>query len=79
MARMQIVSTHGPEDPTRATLPWLYAKGAVEAGHQPQVLLAGDAAILAHRLIAEGVQGLGIPPLRELIAFAVEHKVPVFT
>lgn len=78
MARIQIVSTHGSDDPTRATLPWLFAKGAIEAGHQPQILLAGDAAILAHRTIAEGVQGVGIPALKELLGFALEHKVPVF-
>ena len=78
MARILFVSTHGSEDPTRATLPWLTAKGAIEGGHQPQIVLAGDAAILANRTIAEGVIGVGIPPLKELIAFAMEKNVPVF-
>ncbi|HVE38981.1 MAG TPA: hypothetical protein VNM14_03770 [Planctomycetota bacterium] len=78
MARILIASTHGSENPTRATLPWLTAKGAVEAGHQPQIVLAGDAAILANRTIAESVLGVGIPPLKELIAFAMEKNVPVF-
>ena len=78
MARIQIVSTHGSADPTRATLPWLLAKGAIESGHQPQILLAGDAAILAHRTVVENVQGVGIPALRDLVGFAMEHKVPVF-
>lgn len=78
MARILISSTHGSEDPTRATLPWLTAKGAIEAGHQPQIVLAGDAAILANRTVAESVLGVGIPPLKELIAFALEKKVPVF-
>ncbi len=78
MARILIASTHGSENPTRATLPWLTAKGAIEAGHQPQIVLAGDAAILANRTIAESVLGVGIPPLKELIAFAMEKNVPVF-
>lgn len=78
MSRMLVLSTHGSEDPTRATLPWLFAKGAVEAGHQPQIVLAGDAAVLANRTVADNVSGVGIPPLKELIAFALEHKVPVF-
>lgn len=78
MARILIVSTHGSENPTRATLPWLTAKGAIEAGHQPQIVLAGDAAILANRTVAESVLGVGIPPLKELIAFAMEKKAPVF-
>ena len=78
MARITIISTHGSEDPTRASLPWLVAKGAVEAGHKPQIVLSGDAAILAHRTIAESVQGVGISPLKELIDFAVQNKLPVF-
>jgi predicted peroxiredoxin len=78
MARILIVSTHGSESPTRATLPWLTAKGAIEGGHQPQIVLAGDAAILANRTVAEGVQGVGIPPLKELISFAMEKNIPVF-
>ena len=78
MARILIASTHGSENPTRATLPWLTAKGAIESGHQPQIVLAGDAAILANRTIAESVLGVGIPPLKELIAFAMEKNVPVF-
>jgi len=78
MARILISSTHGSENPTRATLAWLSAKGAVEGGHQPQIVLAGDAAILANRTVAESVQGVGIPPLKELIAFAMEKNVPVF-
>jgi len=78
MARILVVSTHGSESPTRATLPWLVAKGAVEAGHQPQIVLSGDAAILGNRTVAESVTGVGIPPLKELIAFAMEKNVPVF-
>jgi predicted peroxiredoxin len=78
MAKILIASTHGSENPTRATLPWLTAKGAIEAGHQPQIVLAGDAAILANRTVAESVLGVGIPPLKELIAFAMEKNVPVF-
>ena len=78
MAKVMVVSTHGSEDPTRATLAWLMVKGLLETGQQPQVVLMGDAGILAHRQIAEGVQGLGTPPLKELIQLAIEKKVPVF-
>lgn len=78
MAKTLVIATHGSEDPTRATLAWLMAKGMLEAGHQPQVLLMGDAGILAHRQIAEGVQGLGTPSLKEIMGFVLEKKVPVF-
>ena len=50
----------------------------MEAGHQPRIILSGDAAILAQKAVAENVQGVGIPPLKELIAFALEKSVPVF-
>jgi predicted peroxiredoxin len=78
MAKMMVISTHGSEDPTRSTLAWLFAKGAVEAGHSAQILLSGDAAVIARRVVAESVQGVGIPPMKELIAFALERNVPVF-
>jgi predicted peroxiredoxin len=78
MAQIFIISTHGSEDPTRSSLPWLVAKGAVEGGHKPRIVLSGDAAMLAYRTVAESVQGVGIPPLKELMEFALKNEVPVF-
>ena len=79
MARLLIISTHGSEDPTRAGLAFFMAKGAVEAGHKPEIVLAGDAAVLARRVVADSVLPLGIPPLKELVQFALDNKVPVHT
>ncbi|MBI2296564.1 MAG: DsrE family protein [Betaproteobacteria bacterium] len=79
MARILIMLTHGSEDPTRAGLAFLFAKGAVEAGHKPEVLLAGDASVLARKVVAENVLPVGIPPLKDLIQFAVDNGVPVHT
>ena len=79
MARMLIVLTHGSEDPTRAGLAFLFAKGAVEAGHKPEVLLAGDASVLARKVVAENVLPVGIPPLKDLIQFSLDNGVPVHT
>jgi len=79
MARLLIISTHGSEDPTRAGLAFFMAKGAVEAGHKPEIVLAGDAAVLARRVVADSVLPLGIPPLKELVQFALDNKVPVYT
>ena len=79
MARMLIISTHGSEDPTRAGLAFLMAKGAVEAGHTPEILLAGDATVLARKSVADSVLPMGIPPLKELIKFALDNNVPVYT
>ena len=79
MARLLIISTHGSEDPTRAGLAFFMAKGAVEAGHKPEIVLAGDAAGLARKVVADSVLPLGIPPLKELVQFALDNKVPVHT
>jgi predicted peroxiredoxin len=79
MARILLVSTHGSENPTKAGLAFFLAKGAVEAGHRSEIVLAGDAAVLARQAVAESVLPLGIPPLKELVAFALENKIPVHT
>jgi uncharacterized protein involved in oxidation of intracellular sulfur len=76
---MLIVATHGSEDPTRASLAFFVAKGATEAGHKPEIVLAGDASVLARQIVGESVVGVGIPPLKELAAFAREKGVPVHT
>ncbi len=79
MARILIISTHGSEDPTRAGLAFVMAKGAVEAGHKPEVLLAGDASILAKKVVTESVLPVGLPPVKDRAQFVVENKVPVYT
>ena len=79
MARILILVTHGSEDPTRASLSFFIAKGAVEAGHRPEIVLVGDGAVLARKTVTESIFSVGIPPLKELVAFALQHQVPVFT
>ncbi len=79
MAKLVIVATHGYDDPTKAGLAFLFAKGAVEAGGQAEVVLAGDAAALAKRSVAEQVLPVGIPRLIELMEWAVGNGVPVHT
>ena len=78
MGKVLILATSGSEDPTRAGLAFLFAKGVVEAGHEPEIALIGDGAVLAKQSVAEGLQPVGLPPLKDLIAFALENKVPVF-
>ncbi len=79
MARILIISTHGSEDPTRAGLAFFLAKGAVEAGHKPEIVLAGDASVLARKVVADSIVPVGIPALKELAQFAVDNKIPVYT
>ena len=79
MARILIMATSGSENPTKAGLAFFFAKGAVEAGHKPEIILAGDAAVLAKKTVADNVVPVGIPPLKELIQFALDNGVPVYT
>ena len=77
MASELFIGTHGSEDPTKATLPFLLAVGAIDAGHKPAIILAGDSVVLLRDTVAENVQGVGLPPLKELVAKVVQNKVPI--
>jgi hypothetical protein len=73
------IVTTGTDDPTKASLPLhLAANGSVEVGHDTAVLLAGDATEMLFGDNLEQMQGIGVPPVRELIAKLRDHAVPVY-
>ena len=73
------LATAGASDPTRASLPLhVAANGSVEAGQDCAVVLAGDGVELVSRETAEGVEGVGVPPARELIQKLRDNEVPVY-
>jgi uncharacterized protein involved in oxidation of intracellular sulfur len=78
MATILYSSSHGSDDPTRATLPFLGALGAIEAGHQAQIMLVGEAVYLMKSYIADQVHGVGWSPLPELLAKVINHGVPIY-
>ncbi len=78
MAKILITATHGSEDPTRAGLAFVLAKGAVEEGHQVGLALVGEGSLLMKQPIRESILPVGLPPLKDLFQFAVDHKVPVY-
>ena len=69
MAKLLYIGTHGTDDPTRATFPFLMAKGAIDAGHEAGIILMGDAALLIKDSIVAQIQGYGVPPLKDLAEF----------
>jgi len=77
MAKLLYIGTHGTDDPTLATFPFLMAKGAIEGGHETGIILMGEAATLIKTNITQQVNGVGIPPLAELMEFVVDHQVPI--
>jgi predicted peroxiredoxin len=77
--RVLYLSTTGAGDPTKASIPLhIAANGSVEAGQECAVVLAGDAVELVSRDTAEGVEGVGIPPARELFQKLLDNEVPVY-
>ena len=78
MAKQLFIGTHGSEDPTRATLPFLSTSGSLDAGHEPAIVLMGDSVVLMRDAVAENVQGIGLPPFKDLLAKAIQNKVPIY-
>ena len=71
--------TAGASDATRASIPLHIAvNGSVEVGHETAVVLAGDATELLSEETVSRLEGLGVPPVRELLAKLLEHAVPVY-
>jgi uncharacterized protein involved in oxidation of intracellular sulfur len=77
MASELFIGLHGSEDPTKATLPFLMAGAALDAGHKTAMILVGDAVVLMNSAVADNVHGVGFPPLKELMAKVIAAKVPI--
>jgi predicted peroxiredoxin len=73
------IAASGASDPTRASIPWhLAVNGSFEVGQRAGILLAGDAAEVIKASIRAELEGVGLPPLRDLIAKAHDNEIPVF-
>ena len=73
------MSTSGADDPTRASLPLhLAVNGSVEVGHDVTVILAGDATEMLLGDNLDQIEGVGVPPMRELVTKLRDHAVPVY-
>ncbi|MGH8986492.1 MAG: hypothetical protein ACRDY6_21845 [Acidimicrobiia bacterium] len=69
----------GVADPTRVSVPLhIAANGSLEVGDEPVVLLAGDGTEYLLGSNLEAAEGVGVPPLRELVAKLRKHEVPVY-
>jgi predicted peroxiredoxin len=69
----------GTSDATRASIPLhLAANGSLEAGQEPAIVLGGDATELLLEDNASRLEGVGVPPVRDLLAKLRDHAVPVF-
>ncbi len=78
MATILYISSYGSDDPTRATLAFVGANGAIEAGHKPQVALVGEATYLMKDYIADQVHGVGWAPIKELMSKTIASGMPIY-
>ncbi len=78
MVKILAVATHATDDPTKATLAFLTALGAVGGGKEAAIALLGEGAYLAKEVVARNVHGVGFPPLAELVEKVVKAKVAVY-
>jgi predicted peroxiredoxin len=77
--RFVYVATRGSDDPTMASIPFHMAlNGSVEVGHDVALLLLGHSAEIIHGDNPDKLEGVGVPPMRELLAIARDHNVPVY-
>jgi predicted peroxiredoxin len=78
LATLLFTGSHGSDDPTRATMPFHMAKGAIEAGHQVGIALMVDAPFILKNEIRDAITGFALPPLKDLMQFAIEKGVRVY-
>ncbi len=65
--KIVIIGTHGPEDPERASLPFVVGNAALAMDVKAVVVLQSNAVTLAMQETNEHVFADGFPPLKELM------------
>ena len=77
--RFLYIVTKGVNDATLASVPLhIAANGSLEVGQEVSVVLAGDATELVVGDNAQTMEGVGVPPVRELLSKLQDHRVPVY-
>ncbi len=67
-----IFATHGPEDPEKASLPFVMANAAMALDVKATVVLQGTGVILATKGCYEHIFAGGLAPLKELVDTFIE-------
>jgi predicted peroxiredoxin len=78
MGKILAVATHATDDPTKLTLAFITAVGAMGAQKECGIALLGEATYVAKEAVAKTIHGVGFPPLPELIEKVVKNKTPVY-
>ena len=78
MTKILSVATHASDDPTKSTLAFITAVGALGAGEEVSIALLGEGAYLAKEAVAKSIHGVGFPPLTDLIEKVINGNVRVY-
>jgi uncharacterized protein involved in oxidation of intracellular sulfur len=70
--KIVIISTVGPENPEKATLPFVLATAAQSMDVEVTVILQADSVMLAKNGEADKVKAKGLLPLKELLDTFIE-------
>lgn len=71
--KIVIFGTHGPEDPERATLPFVMGNGALLMESEAMVILQGTGVLLAKKGCYEHVFAAGLPSLKDQVDAFLEQ------
>jgi predicted peroxiredoxin len=75
--KVLVKSAWGSDDPTKAAFAFLHANALVEAGHDAQIFILGEAVSLLRDPVAGAVVPVGWPPLAEILRTTVALGVPI--
>jgi predicted peroxiredoxin len=77
MGKLLFMGVRGSADPTNAAMPFIMANGAVQAGHEAQIVLANEAVDLMSGVIADNLMPFGWPPFKEILAETLANGVRI--
>lgn len=72
------IVNNGPEDPNRATVPFLTAKALIEKGQDVSIWLYNNSVYLVQEDAIQYVQAPGLPPLEDLMLYLDSHNMPLY-
>ena len=71
--KLILMCTHGPEDPERATIPFVMATAAQASDGEVSLGFQANGVMLITQGIAQHVFASGFPPLKELLDIYLEN------
>ncbi len=78
VAKIVYSGTHASDDPTRAVLPFISAKGALETGNEAEIFLLGEAVYLMKDDVADSCVPVGWPKVGDVMREVIDAGVPFY-